>query len=100
MIMKTENNNSAQIQDYSATITILEHLSDAIFILSSKGNIEYANKSALDLLGVNSFELINNSIESLIVNGKESKNVLKEINQGSFNEIETEFSVKDLSIPV
>ena len=96
----TNNNKTAQVQDYSATITILEHLPDAVFILSSKGKIEYANKSALDMLGVSSLDLIDKSIDSLVDSGNERKNVLKEINQGSFNEIETEFSTKDFSFPV
>jgi len=98
--MKTNNSKTTQIQDYSATITILEHLSDAIFILSNSGVIEYANKSALDLLGANSFDLINKSIDSLVEDNSNNANVLKEIKQGSFNEIETEFSIKGLSIPV
>ncbi len=99
IVEKTET-QKAQVQDYSATITILEHLSDAIFILSNKGFIEYANKSALDMLGVHSFDLINKSIESLVVSDGESKIVLKKINQESFNEIETEFNSKGLTIPV
>ncbi|KAA3617601.1 MAG: PAS domain S-box protein [Calditrichaeota bacterium] len=90
------NTHTTQVQDYSATITILEHLSDAIFILSEKGHIEYANKSALDMLGVSSFELINKSIETIV----EGDNVIKEIKLGRFNETETEFKVKDLSVPV
>ncbi len=91
---------TVKVQDYSATITILEHLSDAIFILSSNGIIEYANKSALDMLGISSFELINKSVESIIEGNDESNDVLKEINQGSFNEVETRFFVKELSVPV
>ncbi len=98
--MNTINTNNAQVQDYSATITILEHLTDAIFILSNKGKIEYANQSALDLLGTNLLELNNKTINSFVDGKEESRAVLKEIEEGTFNEVEIEFSSKNLTIPV
>jgi PAS domain S-box-containing protein len=98
--MNTINTNNAQVQDYSATITILEHLTDAIFILSNKGKIEYANQSALDLLGTNLLELNNKTINSFVDGKEESRAVLKEIEEGTFNEVEIEFISKNLTIPV
>jgi len=38
------------LRDYTTTITILEHLSDAVFILSADGSIQYANHNATDML--------------------------------------------------
>ena len=43
-------NQETTLRDYTTTIMILESISDAIFILNSKRGIEYANKSALDLI--------------------------------------------------
>jgi len=52
MSKNSEINNQQTLRDYQTTITILEHLSDAIFILNADGTIEYANKTALDILRV------------------------------------------------
>lgn len=48
----SEQINQATIRDYQTTITILEHLSEAIFILKPDGFIQYANRVACDLLNV------------------------------------------------
>ncbi len=47
---KKKVNPVSEIQDYTTTVTILESITDAIFILSAKGKIEYANRSAQDYL--------------------------------------------------
>ncbi len=47
----SQKQENTRLKDYQTTITILEHLSDAIFILNGEGHIEYANKMALDILG-------------------------------------------------
>lgn len=41
---------SNQMTDYTTTVTILESITDAIFILNAEGKIEYANRAAQDCL--------------------------------------------------
>ncbi len=39
------------LRDYQTTIMILENISDAILILNKKGQVEYCNHSALEMIG-------------------------------------------------
>lgn len=86
------------IRDYTTTVTILEHLSDAVFILNPYGKIEYANKSALDMLHLDMEVVVGNYLDDYLEielsfqskNDDEPKDVLiQSIYQGVFNEIET-----------
>ena len=86
------------VRDYTTTVTILEHLSDAVFILNPRGKIEYANKSALDMLHVDMEVVVGQYLDDYLEielpfqskNGDEPKDVLiQSIYQGVFNEIET-----------
>ncbi len=49
-------------RDYAATVSILEGIRDAIFILDDAGMIEYVNRSALGLLGLSLTEVLGSSI--------------------------------------
>jgi len=55
------------LKDYTTTITILEHLNDAICFFNSFGKIEYANSSALRMLNYSLSELRGQSIDNFIV---------------------------------
>jgi len=95
-----ENNVVSRAQDYTTTITILEHLSDAIFILNKNGNIEYANSSAFDMLGVRPEKLLNKKIDAIICEKKREDKLLTDIIEGRVNELETELKTENLSIAV
>ena len=56
--MSQSKESSNLSKDYSTTVTILEHLSDALFILNPKGQVEYANRVALDMLGLKINEIL------------------------------------------
>ena len=99
----SSNQNSATIRDYATTITILESISDAIFILNTKGRVEYANKSALSLLGATLESLIDRFIDEIVVdrintisnlyrgNGKkreDNSEIIDRIESGVFGNIE------------
>ncbi len=45
-----ERAQAQELKDYTTTVTILESITDAIFILNTSGKIEYANRSAQDYL--------------------------------------------------
>lgn len=55
------------VKDYVTTITILENISDAIFILSQDGRIEYVNRSALEILRIEQKEIIGRFIDEIII---------------------------------
>jgi len=86
------------VRDYTTTITILEHLSDAVFILNPRGKIEYANKSALEMLHLDMAVVVGQFLDDYLevelpfqsMNADPPKDVLiQSIYQGVFNEIET-----------
>jgi len=96
-------------RDYSTTITILEHLSDAVFILNAEGRIEYANKVALDMLSLGLKDLTGRNLDNFIITkidfknlSKEGKNgiLLENIYQGVFNEFETSLVNEEYVTPV
>ncbi len=47
---KTGHESTLEMKDYTTTVTILESITDAIFILNARGQIEYANRSAQNYL--------------------------------------------------
>lgn len=96
---KSENNTTEQFsttQDYVTTVTILESISDAIFILNTNGAIEYANKSAIDLTGIELKELTGKLIDEIIIenstlkkdNFSTHKKIMKKFSKGIYNNIE------------
>ncbi|MCD6441549.1 MAG: PAS domain-containing protein, partial [Candidatus Marinimicrobia bacterium] len=54
-------------KDYFTTITILESISDAIFILDKDGKIKYANKGALNILRIDIDDLIGRFIDEILI---------------------------------
>jgi len=105
MVEKTANT-----KDYVTTVTILENISDAIFILNPQGNIEYANKSALNLMRTESDKLLGQSIDNILmenVNGElgsdgkqKFDNLIDKFEDGIFENIEAAFVSEDKVIPV
>ncbi len=101
--MRKRESNSAK-KDYFTTVTILESISDAIFILDKDGRIKYANKGALNILRIDINDLIGRFIDEIIIddydlkenipiqkNEDRSKNykLLEKFNNGIFGNIET-----------
>ncbi len=76
--MKVHNKSEAVepsiLKDYSTTIVILEHISDAIFILSSSGEIEYANRIATDMLREPLEALRGKNLDSYLFISEEQEN--------------------------
>ena len=58
-----------EIQDYTTTVTILESITDAIFILNADRRIEYANRSAQSALQRPLAELIGAPFSTFILSG-------------------------------
>jgi len=100
--------NKNSIKDYITTITILEHISDFIFILDSQSGIQYANSAAIQSLKVSMEELKGRKISDyLFLQDKRSadskkyfENLMDSINQGIFNELEMELENRSVSFPV
>ncbi len=86
-------------REYNATVAILEHLHDAIFILNEQGLIEYANLSATELLGVNSYELTGSSLKDFLLTEAED-NWFGEVLSGGNMEIEAQLKGAEYAIPV
>ncbi len=105
-----DTQNSANLaRDYSTTVTILEHLSDALFILNAKGQVEYANRVALDMLGLTLKEVLGTPFNSylnaefdanLLYDSENPELLLEHIYRGVFSEIETSLVNKDYNTPV
>jgi len=70
------------MKDYNITVTILESITDAIFILNSEEKIEYANHSAQNYLEIPFEEIIGKSIGSFI--SSEDYESLKSMRNESF----------------
>ena len=58
--------NAQAMKDYQTTVTILESITDAIFILSALGKIEYANRSALHYLQLPQAEIIGLALDGFL----------------------------------
>ena len=112
MAKKSQKNkrvSQSQLKDYSTTITILEHLSDAVFILRPDGVIEYANRVALDLLGLDLVQVIGENLNDFLIagvdlpekeTGDSESHLLEQIFRGVFNEFETSLGYRNHPTPV
>ncbi len=63
--------NTISLRDYVTTITILEHLNNAVCFLDSEGRIEYANSAALQMLDYPKELLRGQLIDTFLVNFEE-----------------------------
>lgn len=97
------------LRDYQTTITILEHLSDAIFILTPNGDIQYANRVATDLLGQNLEDLLGRNLNEFLSTpynfsgqqtGNEEKSFLQQIYLNGLTEVESALQAGGFQIPV
>ena len=105
-----ETENYSKIRDYQTTVTILEHLSDAVFILSPDGNIQYANRVATDLLGKPLSDLLAQNLNDFLGRpylfdsepevAEEEQSFLQDIYRSGLREIESNFKVQGYEIPV
>ena len=105
-----ETENYSKIRDYQTTVTILEHLSDAVFILSPDGNIQYANRVATDLLGKPLSDLLAQNLNDFLGRpyffdsepevAEEEQSFLQDIYRSGLREIESNFKVQGYEIPI
>ncbi len=100
----TEQRNQVTLRDYQTTITILEHLSEAIFILKPDGEIQYANRVACDLLNVALKKLLgknlNDFLEPPFQFQENEKNFLEQIYQNGILELESNLTNGEHTTPV
>lgn len=95
-------------KDYLTTVTILEHISDSIFILDENAKIQYANKAALELLKTEIYDLQNIPISNILKTDKKYLNndkdnftdLIEYIDQGIFSEIEMSLANGKIKVPV
>jgi len=87
---------SAAMKDYTTTVTILESMSDGVFILNPEGRIEYANNSALGFLNMPLEDVVGASIDSFLgtISGSRreggSQSVLDDLSDGDPDRTEVE----------
>ncbi len=103
------NNSYRLMRDYQTTVTILEHLSDAVFILNSNGNIQYANRVATDLLSQNLEDLLGKNLNDFLshpfafqkkAEADEEKSFLQQIYLNGLTEMESAFNNNGYQVPV
>jgi len=95
--------NASRLKDYTTTVTILEHLSDALFILNNSGQIEYANKSALEMLRTGMEKLVGHNLHEFLKSEHQAvdgQNFISLVEQGAFTENELIMSRGKYKIPV
>jgi len=105
----TNAKKSQLSKDYSTTVTILEHLSDALFILNAQGKVEYANRVALDMLNIDLQSILGTFFNSylnaefntdMLYDSEKPELLLENIYRGVFSEIETALIHNEYSTPV
>jgi len=80
---QVDQDRTQELKDYQTTVTILESITDAIFILSASGSIEYANRSALDYLQLPLEEVIRHELVTFI--SSDNDETLQFLNHGIRN---------------
>ncbi len=103
------------MKDYISTISILENISDAVFILDTSGKIEYVNKSALSLLQADLWELLGKYIDEIIADSAgllvlsptgearphiSQRRIISQLRRGVFTDIEATLVYKTTVVPV
>jgi len=101
--------NVSRVKDYITTITILDTISDPIFILSASGQIEYVNQNAYKLFSTNFNALVGKSFKELIVSqniaashsdNSSSDSFFNDLLVSSLLDTETELTFNNIRIPV
>jgi PAS domain S-box-containing protein len=93
-------------QDYFTTVTILEHFSDAVFILSPALKIEYLNKTALDITGKKMDEILGKSMMNFLefdkplIPAASPENLLNHLLESNTSELEAYVSSNQYKTPV
>lgn len=92
------------INDYKTTITILEHLSEAIFMIDIDGVIQYANQIALEMLNMEFSQVRGLLIDQVLLYAKNSNNngetLTHQIQNGNCFDLDSFIVYNNLSIPV
>lgn len=104
-VIQSEGKHS--LQDYALTVTLLEHMSDAIFLLNSQGQIEFANSASLNMLDYPMDSIRGHSISDFIVEieddyllGRTVLGVTEWIKHLPFDDLEAIMQGKERLIPV
>ena len=100
--------NGTILKDYVTTVTILENISDAIFILNDSSEIQYVNHSAANMLHTDSDHLIGRFFDDFLIPTKEKNNekiknkqtLIEKLNEGIFINIETSLVNNNYEVPV
>ncbi len=101
--------NKSVVKDYITTITILEHISDSIFILDASAKIQYANNAALEILKMSIEELKDRNISDFLAGQEDTLedqdknkfiNLIDDIDRGIFNEVEMSLLNRGIVTPV
>ncbi len=104
---KKNKYNETLLKDYVTTVTLLENMSDGIFILSDHGQIQYANHSATTMLHADAEHLIGRYFDDFLLSQESNQekstnpsNLLEKLNDGIFSNIETVLVNNKHEIPV
>ncbi|MBN2280451.1 MAG: PAS domain-containing protein [Candidatus Marinimicrobia bacterium] len=108
MINEPKSYNSTLLKDYITTVTLLENISDGIFILNDHGKIQYTNNSATNMLHTDEGHLIGRFFDDFLINlnnqkdkkEKTQQNLLDKLNEGIFSNIETTLINNNHEVPV
>ncbi|HDY75062.1 MAG TPA: PAS domain S-box protein, partial [Candidatus Marinimicrobia bacterium] len=92
------------VKDYATTISILDHLSDAIFMVDKHGVVQYANKRTFELLKVDIQGLRGRMIDELfpqkLSEFGETNSLVDHFKNGHYSDLNTYIVFQDISIPV
>ncbi len=105
-MIKQKSYNSTLLKDYVTTVTLLENISDGIFILNNHGKIQYTNHSATNMLRTDEDHLIGRFFDDFLVNKNDKKDkntpqsLLEKLNDGIFSNIETTLINNNHEVPV
>lgn len=101
-------NKRTLLKDYVTTVTILENISDAIFILSDTGVIQYINHSATNMLRTDANHLIGRYFDDFLLSHDDNadrqypnrQSLIEKLNEGIFSNIETVLINNNYETPV
>jgi len=113
--LKVDEVDSSTLKDYLTSVTILECIPDAVFILNNNGKIEFANKSALELLQIDQDELVGKLIDDFLIDSIETngmhhlqpnkfsnknQKLIDQLEDGKYGDVEAMLINKEQVIPV